>query len=192
MCRREALAHRRVAESNPELVENPSVRNAARLRHERKRHRRQHLAQLRSSHAHGPGVSEALRSEVEVIAHLHVRCIDGVVRPPRAGSKQCHTGQPRKVLRVDVIGVYILVLDEHRIAAPEPGQRQAIGSIDARRAKQADPRPGTPAETTQLPLRIDPPPCARRARPAWACLVDPVPAAIAIDPRRADVDNALW
>ena len=93
---------------------------------------------------------------------------------------------------MDVVGVYVLVRHQHRVATLQALQRQAVGGVDAGRAQQGDAHPATPAEIAQAALGIDPAPAARGLRVAGPGFIHMGSATVAVNPCRAYVYQALW
>ena len=93
---------------------------------------------------------------------------------------------------MDVVGEHVILGRQHRVAALQTVERQAVGGVDARRTQHADTHPATATEGAQLAFGIDTAtsPCgAGTTRPRF---VHEGALAIAVNPCRTYVYQALW
>lgn len=93
---------------------------------------------------------------------------------------------------MDVIGIDIVGLAQRRDAAPQTFDRQTVSGVDPGHPQDADGDAAVPAESSQLTFGIN---AAVGAGGAWAeysRLVHPFAGAVAIDPRRTYIHDALW
>ena len=93
---------------------------------------------------------------------------------------------------MDMIGEGVVGLDQRRHSFLEARQRQAVGGIDAGGTQDADLDAGLPPPATQAAFGIDPTPGPTAFGAQTAGFVDPRPRAIAVNPRRAYVNQAPW
>ena len=93
---------------------------------------------------------------------------------------------------MDVIGEHVVTRDQRRQALLQALERQAVGGVDARRAQYGDGDAGPPPPAAQHALGINSAGGTRAFRPGVPRLVDGRRAAIAVDPRGANVNQAPW
>ena len=97
-----------------------------------------------------------------------------------------------QILGVNVVGPGILVSQQRRQAFLYALYWQAVGSIDTRRAQDADAHPLASAPGAQALFGIDATGSAGAFRMAGPGLVDQRSGAIAIHPCRTNVDQLPW
>ncbi len=93
---------------------------------------------------------------------------------------------------MNVIGIHIVRLDQRRQPFFQTLQRQAVGGVDAGRAQDADGNTTPLPPGTQLALGIDPSAGTGTVGGERPGFVDHSPGAIAVNPRRAYVNQAPW
>ncbi len=93
---------------------------------------------------------------------------------------------------MDVVGEHVVARDQRRQALLQALERQAVGGVDARRAQDGDGDAGPPPPAAQHALGVDAAAGAGAFRLRAPRLVDGFGAAIAVDPRGANVNQAPW
>src|SRR5690606_8697741 len=101
-------------------------------------------------------------------------------------------GEPRQILGVDVVGEDVIDGRQHRIPALQAVERQTVGGIDAGRAQDGNAHATAAAEIAQATLGIDATLRARGTGATGTRFIDQRAAAIAVNPCRAYVYEALW
>ena len=136
--------------------------------------------------------SRLVGNAVEIVGHFQVGIVDDVVDPIAAAvADDCDAGGG-KVVGVDMVGEYIVAVDQRRCAFLPALQRQAVGGVDAGRPQDRHGDAGAPPPGAQGLLGGDTPAGARTFGMAAAGFVDPGAATIAIDAGGANVDQAAW
>jgi len=182
----------RIGKLRTQFPLHATVVDPARFAHEGQRDGRQSLDDLPPIEARRPREGERIGHRIEVVAHLHVRIVADVIHTTGERTKERQTGQASEIHGMDVVGMDIVFGTQHRITAPQPVERQAVGRIDARRAQHRYPHPCASAKSAQTLLCIDPAPRTCRLRPTGPQLVHPRTCTIAVNPCRAYVYEGLW
>jgi hypothetical protein len=169
-----------------------AIVETARLAHERQRRGAQHLGRLLAADARRSRQTESVGDEIIPIAHVQFRVIAGVhdtVGPAPLQRGEANSG---KIVGVNVVGVHVLLFSQGGQAATQPFERQAVGSIDSRNAKDGNAATGRAAEVAQLPFRIETPLAARTFRSSRLGFIDTTAAAIAVHPAGTEVHEVTW
>jgi len=93
---------------------------------------------------------------------------------------------------MNMVGVHIVIGKQRRRAPLQALDRQAVGGIDTRSTQDGDSNAVAQPPGTQHTLGIDTSPGPRTLRIEAARFVDAGTAAIAVNPRRAYVNQAAW
>ena len=136
----------------------------------------------------GEGIGDA----VEIVGHFQVGIVDDVVDPVSTAVADGGDAGGGQVVGVDMVGEDIVAVDQRRGAFLQALQRQAVGSVDAGRAQDRHGDAVAPPPGAQRLFGGDAAASARTFGMAASGFVDPGTAAIAIDARGANVDQAAW
>lgn len=187
----DSVADGGMAQRHAQFPAHARIVDEARFGHEGKRQRRQHGGDLRPRQAGRTRQREAVGEQVVILAHAQAAVVHDIENPPATGTEERRTGQPGKIVGMDVVGKHVVFRRQHRIAALQARQRQTVGGIDARRAQDGERRAMTAGKAAQTAFGIDAAARTRTQRPQRTALVDESTAAVAIHPGGAYVHKTL-
>ena len=135
---------------------------------------------------------EGIGHLIEVIGHLQVGIIDDIVDaigPAIAQGSDTGCGQ---IVGMDVVGKYIISRSQRRQTFFQTLDRQALGGVNTRRAKDGDGNivVSPPCAQTALGINTTSGPAAFRMQATG--FIDRRASAIAVDTCRTHVNQAAW
>lgn len=129
---------------------------------------------------------------IKVIRHLQVGIIDDIVDaigPTQAQRRDTGGGQ---IVSVNVIAIDVVGRDQRRQTFLQALERQAVGSINARRPQDADSDTIQPSPAAQAIFGVDAPRRPGTFRMSAPGFVNSGTCAIAIDACRTNVNQPAW
>ncbi len=127
---------------------------------------------------------------IEPVTHLETTVIHRIIEALRPCPKHGAPNQPGQVLGMNMIRVNVGLGQKRWQTLAHPRLGQPSPCIDTRHTQDVQPRANPDRPGTQLLLGIPTPTGARTARPYWPRLLHPVPRAVPIHPRGADINHA--